>query len=107
MPKQFYIINIFYFNFSNNREIRNRAEKMRRDKLNSFINELATLVPMVSRSPKRMDKTTVLRLAAAFLRLHQRKFLYKCTISIYLTYKFGITCLLALDIILSYHIASM
>lgn len=53
--------------------MRNRAEKMRRDKLNSFIKELASLVPICSESGKRMDKTTVLRLAAAFLRLHQCK----------------------------------
>ncbi|XP_022907239.1 neuronal PAS domain-containing protein 2-like isoform X2 [Onthophagus taurus] len=54
------------------REMRNRAEKMRRDKLNAFIGELATLVPMVSRSAKRMDKTSILRLTASHLRIHQR-----------------------------------
>ncbi|XP_068898008.1 basic helix-loop-helix ARNT-like protein 1 isoform X4 [Tenebrio molitor] len=56
---------------SNSREIRNRAEKMRRDKLNSYIGELATLVPMVARSAKRMDKTSILRLTATHLRIHQ------------------------------------
>lgn len=72
-----YLIVLFSFFFSNSREMRNKAEKMRRDKLNSFIGELATLVPMVSRSAKRMDKTTILRLAASFLRLHQCKFTCK------------------------------
>lgn len=56
---------------SNSREIRNRAEKMRRDKLNAYIGELATLVPMVARSAKRMDKTSILRLTATHLRIHQ------------------------------------
>lgn len=51
--------------------MRNKAEKQRRDRLNSFINELATLVPMVSRSSKKMDKTSILRLAAVYLRLYQ------------------------------------
>ncbi|KAL3280019.1 hypothetical protein HHI36_017527 [Cryptolaemus montrouzieri] len=56
---------------SNSREMRNRAEKMRRDKLNSYIGELATLVPMVAKSSKRMDKTSILRLTATHLRIYQ------------------------------------
>lgn len=56
---------------SNSREMRNRAEKMRRDKLNSYIGELATLVPMVARSSKKMDKTSILRLTATHLRIYQ------------------------------------
>ncbi|KAF2899287.1 hypothetical protein ILUMI_06889 [Ignelater luminosus] len=56
---------------SSSREMRNRAEKMRRDKLNSCIGELAALVPMVARSAKRMDKTSILRLAATHLRIYQ------------------------------------
>ncbi|XP_024085192.1 aryl hydrocarbon receptor nuclear translocator-like protein 1 isoform X2 [Cimex lectularius] len=56
---------------SSTREIRNKAEKQRRDKLNQFINELAMLVPMVSSSAKRLDKTSILRLSATFLRMHQ------------------------------------
>ncbi|KAI4470957.1 circadian protein clock [Holotrichia oblita] len=51
--------------------MRNRAEKMRRDKLNSYIGELATLVPMVAGSAKRMDKTSILRLTATHLRIYQ------------------------------------
>lgn len=56
---------------SNSREQRNKAEKQRRDKLNSFITELACLVPMVFNSPKRMDKTSILRLSATHLRIYQ------------------------------------
>ncbi|KAJ8976458.1 hypothetical protein NQ317_012836 [Molorchus minor] len=51
--------------------MRNKAEKQRRDRLNSFIGELATLVPMVARSAKRMDKTSILRLTATHLRIYQ------------------------------------
>ncbi|CAH0545669.1 unnamed protein product [Brassicogethes aeneus] len=56
---------------SNNRHLRNQAEKQRRDRLNSYIGELASLVPMVARSTKRMDKTSILRIAAAYLRIYQ------------------------------------
>lgn len=49
---------------------RNQAEKERRDKLNGFISELATLVPMVSNASKPLDKVSILRLAAAEMRLH-------------------------------------
>ncbi|CAH1123125.1 unnamed protein product [Ceutorhynchus assimilis] len=56
---------------SNSREMRNKAEKQRRDRLNAFIAELAGLVPMVSKSAKRMDKTSILRLTATHLRIYQ------------------------------------
>ncbi|KAL1517549.1 hypothetical protein ABEB36_001299 [Hypothenemus hampei] len=55
----------------NSREMRNRAEKQRRDRLNSFIAELAALVPIVSKSAKRLDKTSILRLSATHLRVYQ------------------------------------
>lgn len=48
---------------------RNVAEKQRRDKLNGYISELATIVPMISMSSKRLDKTSILRLSAAHLRI--------------------------------------
>lgn len=47
---------------------------MRRDKLNSYIGELAQLVPMIARSAKRMDKTSILRLTATHLRIYQSEF---------------------------------
>ncbi|XP_044761313.1 neuronal PAS domain-containing protein 2-like [Coccinella septempunctata] len=55
---------------SNSREMRNKAEKLRRDKLNSYIGELAKMVPMVAKSSKRMDKTSILRLSASHLRIY-------------------------------------
>ncbi|GIY67855.1 circadian locomoter output cycles protein kaput [Caerostris extrusa] len=48
---------------------RNVAEKQRRDKLNGYISELANIVPMISSSSKRLDKTSILRLSAAYLRI--------------------------------------
>ncbi|XP_063373620.1 basic helix-loop-helix ARNT-like protein 1 [Cydia amplana] len=58
----------------NPREIRNRAEKQRRDKLNQSIYELASMVPPVVASSRKIDKTGVLRLTAHFLRSHQYVF---------------------------------
>ncbi|KAL4090265.1 hypothetical protein QTP88_025143 [Uroleucon formosanum] len=54
---------------SSSRESRNLAEKHRRQKLNNFITELTELVPLISNSSKKVEKTSVLRLSAAFLRL--------------------------------------
>ncbi|KAF4528287.1 hypothetical protein B566_EDAN016848, partial [Ephemera danica] len=45
---------------SSSREMRNRAEKQRRDKLNMHVNELAQLNPWTSSNEKKMDKTSVL-----------------------------------------------
>lgn len=53
--------------------MRNRAEKQRRDKLNAYISELYTLVPSAASAPRKLDKTSTLRLSANFLRLHQSK----------------------------------
>ncbi|KFM72377.1 Aryl hydrocarbon receptor nuclear translocator-like protein 1, partial [Stegodyphus mimosarum] len=49
---------------------RNQAEKQRRDRLNGYISELATLVPMVANASKPLDKVSILRLAAAQMRLN-------------------------------------
>lgn len=46
------------------------AEKQRRDNLNTNISAIATLVPIIAESPRKMDKISILRLAAAFLRAH-------------------------------------
>ncbi|XP_065351874.1 circadian locomoter output cycles protein kaput-like isoform X2 [Cloeon dipterum] len=51
------------------REMRNRAEKQRRDKLNTYIQELSQINPLISSSERKMDKTSVLRLSAALMRL--------------------------------------
>lgn len=62
----------FKFLFRDNpREIRNRAEKMRRDRLNQSVAELAAMVPPVVAARRKIDKTTVLRLTAHYLRAHQ------------------------------------
>ncbi|XP_055603947.1 hypoxia-inducible factor 3-alpha-like [Uranotaenia lowii] len=53
----------------NGREARNRAEKNRRDKLNGSIQELSSMVPHVAESPRRIDKTAVLRFSAHALRV--------------------------------------
>ncbi|XP_076037059.1 uncharacterized protein LOC143022628 isoform X2 [Oratosquilla oratoria] len=55
---------------SSSRVMRNMAEKMRRDKLNNYVTELASLVPLVADSNKKYDKTSILRLAASYIRLH-------------------------------------
>ncbi|XP_028032150.1 circadian locomoter output cycles protein kaput-like isoform X2 [Bombyx mandarina] len=59
------------------RELRNKAEKQRRDKLNQSIAELASMVPPVVASNKKIDKTGVLRLTAHYLRAHQYVFCNK------------------------------
>ncbi|XP_063837408.1 circadian locomoter output cycles protein kaput-like isoform X1 [Ostrinia nubilalis] len=58
----------------NPREIRNKAEKQRRDKLNQSIGELASMVPPVVAASRKIDKTGVLRLTAHYLRAHQYVF---------------------------------
>jgi len=64
---------IMYFNFSSSRQSRNLAEKQRREKLNNFIAELTKLVPLISNASKKIEKTSVLRLSAAYLRLNRCK----------------------------------
>ncbi|XP_059054469.1 hypoxia-inducible factor 1-alpha-like [Achroia grisella] len=58
----------------NPREIRNKAEKQRRDKLNQSISELASMVPPVVAASRKIEKTGVLRLTAHYLRAHQYVF---------------------------------
>lgn len=66
------IVLLFYLR-SSSREMRNRAEKQRRDKLNAYISELYSLVPSAAAAPRKLDKTSTLRLSANFLRIHQSK----------------------------------
>jgi len=56
------------------RMARNVAEKQRRDKLNSHINELANIVPLISNASKRLDKIAILRLSSVYMRLITSKF---------------------------------
>ena len=70
----FLFLQFSFFKFcSSSREMRNRAEKQRRDKLNAYISELYTLVPSAAAAPRKLDKTSTLRLSANFLRIHQSK----------------------------------
>lgn len=69
----FYFYSSLYYS-SNGREARNRAEKNRRDKLNGSIQELSMMVPHVADSPRRVDKTAVLRFSAHTLRINYGKF---------------------------------
>ena len=53
-----------------NRANRNKSEKDRRDKVNAFINELATLVSGCSPPTKKLDKATILKNTVDFMKVH-------------------------------------
>ncbi|XP_076670678.1 uncharacterized protein LOC143369986 isoform X2 [Andrena cerasifolii] len=55
--------------YGNPRASRNMAEKHRRDSLNTNIVTMGELVPTVADSPRKMDKISIMRLAAAYLRV--------------------------------------
>jgi len=57
--------------YSASRELRNKAEKMRRDRLNKLIEEMRSLVPLISNKTKKSDTTrsSILRLTANYLRV--------------------------------------
>jgi Helix-loop-helix DNA-binding domain len=45
-------------------------EKLRRDRLNAYIGELAKIVPLVMQSSKKIDKASILRLTVTYLRIY-------------------------------------
>ncbi|KAL3880091.1 hypothetical protein ACJMK2_032360 [Sinanodonta woodiana] len=52
------------------RVTRKFGEKVRRDRLNSYITELASEIPAIACHQRRVDKATVLRLTVSYLKLH-------------------------------------
>lgn len=74
----FFIWQLFQQSFwlicSNGREARNRAEKNRRDKLTQAVHNLSGMIKEVRDSPRRVDKTAVLRFAAHGIRIDYRKY---------------------------------
>ncbi|XP_028397626.1 neuronal PAS domain-containing protein 2-like [Dendronephthya gigantea] len=53
-----------------NRASRNKSEKDRRDKVNAFISELASLVPGCLPESKKLDKATILKNTVDFMKVH-------------------------------------
>jgi len=59
--------------YSVSREWRNKAEKLRRNRLNEYLSDVKTLTPIVAEKTKKSEttKTNVLRAAASYIRLNQ------------------------------------
>lgn len=59
--------------YSSSRELRNKAEKIRRDRLNGLIEEMKSLVPIICNKNHKSEKkrSNILRLTANYLKISQ------------------------------------
>lgn len=57
--------------YSSSRELRNKAEKLRRDRLNKLVEEMHSLVPIICNKTNKSEKTrtNILRLTANYLKV--------------------------------------